>query len=70
MDELAGGKWFLPKIVTRSFEDLVREGIFFVAHDFNPWIFANRVRGVFAPPLPTPPGMRVRTRRFTEKIRP
>ena len=30
----------------------------------------NRVRGGFTPPLPTPPGMRVRTGRFAEVTGP
>jgi len=30
----------------------------------------NRVRGGFSPPLPTPPGMRVRTGRFDEVTGP
>jgi hypothetical protein len=31
---------------------------------------ANRVREGFSPALPTPPGMRVRTRRFPEDSEP
>ncbi len=40
----------------------------FILRCFSIWIKkkANRVTGGFSPPVPTPPGMRVRTGRFTK----